>query len=601
MNRVKLVFLSAGLIVVLFGLYRAFFFFYYFDYFSSLSLKEIFVAFLQGAKIDLSINLTFLSLPLLILILPIKLNKKIIGVLIFLEILIVFVLSAVAVGDIFYFGFVKRHLSNELLLIINDVSFLINVVLKQYTLAPILFFTVLFILYKIIFKIPIDEKRPSFLQFLALFVLIFIGIRGTLNDKPINVIDAFNYGAKVGNLSLNGAFTSYHFSRKAGKFSNKKFFSQQEALKILDIKNKEYPFLQHISGKDKKNVVFILMESWSAKYIDSFSHNNYQVTPNFDALAKKSTIFTNFFAAGQRSIEGIQASLTSIPPFPRVPNIGFGLEVYKISKAANIANSLHYQTIFMQSSKRRSFRMDAIAKALGFREYYGWEDMPMIKNYQDSSKFGWDYESYMFLANKLKKTKKPFFAFLFTGTTHMPYAKIKGFNKYPHEKNGENGFLNTLYYSDWAIGEFFKQISHEKWFKKTIFIFTADHTASAFRSGFVDKFRTPLLIFDPSNPKQKIITDVSSQLDLMPTILSFLGFDGFVGAYGKIAPSKRAIVCDSATIGLIKNKGFIRHSLNKILDTNLSKADTNKYEKELLATYQLINESLKNNKYTKGE
>jgi len=87
----------------------------------------------------------------------------------------------------------------------------------------------------------------------------------------------------------------------------------------------------------------------------------------------------------------------------------------------------------------------------------------------------------------------------------------------------------------------------------------------------------------------------------MPTILSFLGFDGFVGAYGKIAPSKRAIVCDSATIGLIKNKGFIRHSLNKILDTNLSKADTNKYEKELLATYQLINESLKNNKYTKGE
>jgi hypothetical protein len=71
-SRVKLVFLSAGLIVVLFGLYRTFFFFHYFDYFSSLGLKEIFLSFLQGAKIDLSINLTFLSLPLLILILPIN-------------------------------------------------------------------------------------------------------------------------------------------------------------------------------------------------------------------------------------------------------------------------------------------------------------------------------------------------------------------------------------------------------------------------------------------------------------------------------------------------------------------------------------------------
>lgn len=221
----------------------------------------------------------------------------------------------------------------------------------------------------------------------------------------------------------------------------------------------------------------------------------------------------------------------------------------------------------------------------------------MLKNYQDHSKFGWDYESYMFLADKINKSKKPFFAFMFTGTTHMPFAKIKGFEKYPHDKNGENGFLNTLNYSDWAMGEFFKKIKNKKWFKNTIFLFCADHTASAFRSGFVQKFHIPLLIYNPSDEKQKIITSVASQLDIMPFILKTAGFRAKVGMFSHSLPNKEALVSDQATLGLVTNKGYIRHSLNKILDTNLSKEDAKKYEEKLLSIYQLVNTALKNNNF----
>ena len=94
------------------------------------------------------------------------------------------------------------------------------------------------------------------------------------------------------------------------------------------------------------------------------------------------------------------------------------------------------------------------------------EDIKQILDYPDykASQFGWDYETYMKLADALKNKGKnnPFFAFLFTGTTHIPYAEPNQINvKFPHDINSENGFKNTLVYADWSLGEFIKKIENE--------------------------------------------------------------------------------------------------------------------------------------------
>ncbi|MBI4746485.1 MAG: sulfatase-like hydrolase/transferase, partial [Deltaproteobacteria bacterium] len=108
--------------------------------------------------------------------------------------------------------------------------------------------------------------------------------------------------------------------------------------------------------------MLMLMESWSPFYIDSFGNNNFGVTPNFDRLANNGLQFTNFYAVGQRSIEGIQASLTGVPLLIGLPNLGLGLEASNFPKIGNILREKGYETIFMQSSRRRSFRVDAIAR-----------------------------------------------------------------------------------------------------------------------------------------------------------------------------------------------------------------------------------------------
>src|SRR5690554_908404 len=112
-----------------------------------------------------------------------------------------------------------------------------------------------------------------------------------------------------------------------------------------------------------------------------------------------------------------------------------------MDKATKEADNIGYDTVMMQTSSRRSFHMDAIASLVGFNQYYGMEDFPMLRDYPVSMPaFGWDYEGLMFLSQKLKQVDadSPFFAFFFTGTTHEPFPDPgQEFHVYPHgEKIG---------------------------------------------------------------------------------------------------------------------------------------------------------------------
>jgi phosphoglycerol transferase MdoB-like AlkP superfamily enzyme len=68
--------------------------------------------------------------------------------------------------------------------------------------------------------------------------------------------------------------------------------------------------------KDQKpNVVFILMESMSASFMKEFG-NDKGITPNMDALAQNSILFSNLYATGTRTVRGMEAVTLCIPPTP---------------------------------------------------------------------------------------------------------------------------------------------------------------------------------------------------------------------------------------------------------------------------------------------
>ncbi len=602
----------------LFSLARSAFFIVYFRLFRTLGAGRILTAFFAGLRFDGAAIMTFLGIPLILLNLPFRFTvrrwwQRVWGWLIYLMILIFIV---VLIGDIVYFNLGQRHVGSELLLLGNDLGEFLGTIFSVYRLA-LFGFAVFAVLLGWAWKKLVDlpVKPVSLPKAVGAFVLLIalglIGNRGTFARKSLHVIDAFTSGNTVqGNLTLNGIFTSYQFIRKAPVPVDYTFFKDKELETIIEADlSRKYPLSFRFTDREKTgyNLVLIILESWGAHYLDSFHRKGPGITENFDRIAGSGLRFTNFYAMGRWSLYGIQAIMTGIPTLPGIPMIGNGLEVSAISKLGEIARKNGYRTIFVQSSRRRSFRLDAVARSLGFEEMYGMEDIPVVYPYPDGShpKFGWDYDTFLFLLDQLDADDaRPFFATVFTGTTHIPFVKIDPrFELFPYTASGREGFLNTLNYSDWSLGEFFKTAAEEPWFENTVFLLTADHSYEG--KNFVEQFRIPLVIYAPGIVEPGIDATVGSQLDIMPTVIDLLGFDDRFTALGESLFFKKenwALVFDNEIPAIFSSRGYLRHSLQNRLDgRNFTEKDDEEYftllERKLLGMNQVAYQLLKSNRW----
>lgn len=615
----KIVFCS----VVVFTVCRLALLVSYPEYFGSLSFSEIAQSFLQGIRFDLSTAVLSHSPILLVLLLPTKLvhNYFTLRVLASLSMLVQLFVTAIILADISYFSEVYRHMGAEISRLQNDYEVVLEIALTSRLTESLLALLILLgmsIIWYLIVIAPIKREsavelihsKPvvRLLATLSGFVILLLMGRGlVLQSKPLDIVDAFSQGNQIqANLTLNGAFVAFKENRAntTGKLS---YLGADDTSKFSKIAPVETLFsVKTRKVFEPKNVVFVLLESWSYKYIDGLANNGYGVTPFMDQLIEKSVVWDNFYAAGQRSILGIQAVLASVPVLPTQPVLGYGLELHNLSRLAGEAEKNGYSTLMVQSSNRRSFHMDGIASSLGFSEYYGKEDMPLLRDYpQDIPRFGWDYETLMFTEDKisqLSSSGKPFFSFVFTGTTHEPFANPGNeFHVYPHSDSTEKGFLNTIKYADWSIEQFMRAASEKDWYQDTVFVFSADHVLSAGASGLKEQFHIPLIVFTPDGsflPERR--RDFASQYDLMPTILELMSIETTVSSFGRSLwdiQDGSAYISKGSVSALLTDSNEISFTEKSILEpTGLSDTELRQL-RELQWRLQSADEALRANKW----
>jgi phosphoglycerol transferase MdoB-like AlkP superfamily enzyme len=434
---------------------------------------------------------------------------------------------------------------------------------------------------------PVSAGRVALTAAIAL-PLFAQAYRGVVYGKPLGLIDAFSRGSsEYGNLVLNGAFSSVHASRRVKRARREKADERMIAAAAAAVvapweivpvpecplQRKVRPEARSVLDR-KRNVVVVLMESFGREYVEACAHRGYNVSPRFDALAREGILFTNCYANGQRSVHGLAAVFLSVPSVPGLPYLGAGLEVAGVHRVGTSLARAGYRTIGVNSGPRRSYRTDAIASALGFREYVGKEDIPRRQEVEPGRSpppFGWDYDGLMYALDVIDAKPGPFFAFAITGTPHHPYSvPAKRFEKYPHAATGLNGFLNTLYYADWALGAFMDEASKRPWFGETVFVITADHGL-----GFAEhpdpaaRFGIPLLLLIPG-ASAAVLDRVASQADIWPTIVDLLGLEDAYAGIGRslmrtgVRPF--AFLDEGSTMVFVTQAGWMRHSRERRLD-----------------------------------
>lgn len=522
-------------------------------------------------------------------------------------------------GDVVYFGFVHRHAGPEIMALGGDVGLMVDMALGSYWWALLLFVAGgvgLFFLWRRLFR-HADAEVGRFLPRLAILMIALLSItlliRGGLGRKPLDIVDAFVEGRpSAAYLSLNGPFTMGRALLNTHKVKTD-FFAWDEAVRRTQelvlapgerlLAGNDYPLLRARTTTiaRKPNVVVLMLESWDAAHVDALRHSMslkpFGVTPNFDALAHQGLLFTRFYANGERSMDGLAALVAGIPTLPGTAYLGMGMEQNRMAYLGHMAQQEGYEPIFLQSSKRGSFHVDSIAAMAGFTRYLGSEDIPATGHSKKTTERGaWDHDTFQ-EANKLfEQAKKPFVGFVFTASTHLPFQSPgERWQKYPPDSL-ENRFLNSLYYADWALGEFIAAAKKSGYYDNTIFILTADHV-----SGFAGKssdvpslHHVPLLVIAPGL-KPGTTPRIGGQVDVIPTLAELAGWRAPQASLGHSLldtrhDAMRGTLCVRGNvIERIENNGWVAHDLTRRVNASAGalEGDLKVMETRLLAMYQV--------------
>lgn len=286
----------------------------------------------------------------------------------------------------------------------------------------------------------------------------------------------------------------------------------------------------------RPNVIIVLMESMSAKYLREDDANGAPLTPNLRRLAEQAVFFPNVYATGTRTVRGIEALTIAVPPLP-------GMSIVRRKGNENIHN---IGSIF----RGKGYKTQFIYGGVGFFDnmnYYfknnGFEITDKTDFAKDEIRFAnaWGvsdedlFEKTIKEADKKYQSGERFFQFVLTTSNHRPYTYPDNAIDIP-SGSGRNGAVK---YADYAIGKFIEEASKKPWFENTVFLFAADHESGSAGKEELNpqQHRIPAVIYAPKLFKPEYRETEISQIDLLPTLLGLLNFDYESRFFGQDARS----------------------------------------------------------------
>lgn len=290
-----------------------------------------------------------------------------------------------------------------------------------------------------------------------------------------------------------------------------------------------------------KNVIVVQMEAFQ-NFAINLSVDGQVITPNLNALVNDSFYFPHFFqtiAQGNTSDAEFMSNTSIYPTGVIAMSTGYGdrevPSMPRLLKDDNyVSNTFHINDVTF-------WDRNLMYPALGFTKYY---DKPYFTNDHFNAFGASDMELYRVGLEKLEGMHDegtPFYAQFITASSHHPFKVPKELQriKMPAELEGTQlgNYLIALNYTDYALGEFIKQLKENGMWDDTIFVAYGDHFGLQPKDNDpawvseqlgityqerITRFNIPLFVHVPGVQAEKIDT-VGGQVDIMPTIANLLG------------------------------------------------------------------------------
>ena len=616
------------ILLALYFVSRPLFYFINLQAFSFDSMGDLIKIFFFGTRFDFTVVIYYNLLFILLYLLPFnfvhhKYYRRVWNILFYTGNFFLLLFNFI---DCEYFKYTGKRTTADIfsyILLSDDVKVLIPQFLKDFWYLAICFAVVVFggvyLMNKRPFqhidnyKFHVKSGTLAGLSGILLIGILFIGARGT-GLKPVNIITASRYTTSQNIPLIQNTPLTILLTVDNPNVKPVSYFDQKEVPKIYT------PEHNNVATKQRRfdNVIIILLESFSKEFIGALNGGK-GYTPCFDSIIHQGLVFENAFANGKRSIEAVPAIFAGLPAFTDESYISSRFCNNQLVTLPDILDQEGYHTSFFHGGRNGTMGFDEFCHIAGIQHYYG------LNEYKGPPAFDgtwgiYDEEFLQYYAKELDKMPQPFFSTVFTLSSHHPYRIPE---KYKDRfTNSPNELIRSVRYSDFALGKFFQTISKEPWYKHTLFIFSADHTAKeqsllyGTRAGI---FRIPIVYFHPGDTTiHGVSARVTQQTDIMPSVLDYLGIQKPFLAFGSSIFSEKTNGYATNYLGGIyqyfqgnymlmfngeKNLGLYELTKDKMLRNNLLKDSANlanQLDVKLKAIIQQYNYRLLNNKMITG-
>lgn len=538
------------LVMGLLTICRLGFYFYNRTFFPDVTSAEMFRILGGGLVFDLSTVLYVNLLYILLMILPLRVrfNHYYRVSLKYLFFITNGIALAANVADFIYYRFTLRRTTAEVFAQFENETNMGGLWLKffiDYWYAAIFWIFLMIVMiwcFNLLrYEGPQMKNRRAFYLFGSLAMplivyLMFGGMRGGFrhSTRPITLSNAGEYVSDPKHISLvlNTPFAVF---RTIGKTKVKKvhYFTDDEVEDIFT----PVHIPADSAAFQPKNVVVIILESFSKEFFGTFNRDKYNgtyrgYTPFLDSLIDHSLTFEYSFANGRKSIDGLPSVVSGIPSL----GTPYFLSPYsdnRINSFASLLGKKGYHTSFFHGAPNGSMGFQAFMNIAGVKEYYG------MSEYNNDSHFDglwgiWDDKFLDFYAERLNQFPQPFFSSFFSVSSHHPFEIPDEYKT--RFQGGPLVIHKCIEYTDHSLRQFFRKVSSMPWYESTIFVITADHTSSEIEfaetrtaAGF---FSIPIIFFTPDGSLSGREERIIQQTDILPSVLGYLNFDEPFVAYG---------------------------------------------------------------------
>ncbi len=397
------------------------------------------------------------------------------------------------------------------------------------------------------------QTTPGHRFFGALFlmpilvVMIFAMIRSTTDHHPVNPSTvAFTTDSMVNQLALNSPYTliyAIYEQNRDSRTGNANYGKMNDAdvlrivtekaglTDVVDLQSDAPTRHQQTATRrldQPLNLVIILQESLGAEFVGSLGGED--LTPVLDGLAKEGIWFEQLYATGTRSVRGIEAVISGFPPTTKRSVVKLAETQRDFFTIASLLGEQNFQTSFIYGGSAHFDNMRRFFLNNGFQTVIDQKD------YEDPgfvATWGVSDEDLFLKAHEYFSTKgdQPFFSLVFTSSNHKPFEIPAG---KVATRTGPDGPRETaVAYADYALGRFLELARSSDYYENTVFLVVSDHNSRVKGANLipVERFHVPGVILG-NGIEPRRISGISSQIDLLPTLLSLIGVDGEHPAIG---------------------------------------------------------------------